>query len=94
MRIGNILYDPSYGVTYGANLNNPTNNDLLAAFETAALSGYAHYYAFNEVAANNDINQDGVLSNNLPIIVFWQPGAGMLGQSTGAASQRLEFVNW
>ncbi|MBI2804442.1 MAG: tandem-95 repeat protein [Planctomycetes bacterium] len=40
VRIGNVLYDPSYGVTYGANLVNPADIDLLRAFEGDALAGY------------------------------------------------------
>lgn len=41
VRIGNLLYDPSYGVIYGANLVNPTDDQLLRAFEATAIAGYA-----------------------------------------------------
>ena len=40
VRIGNILYDPSYGVTYQSNIADPTDEDLLHAFQAQALAGY------------------------------------------------------
>jgi hypothetical protein len=41
VRIGNILYDPSYGVTYQSTAANPTDDNLLQAFQTDAITGYA-----------------------------------------------------
>jgi hypothetical protein len=38
--IGSVLFDPSYGVTYGSTLINPTDAQLLRAFEGDALAGY------------------------------------------------------
>jgi hypothetical protein len=43
VRIGNVIYDPSYGVTYDPNLLNPTDDDLLRAFQTDAVAGSAWF---------------------------------------------------
>ncbi len=73
--INNVLYDPSYGVTYGSNLTNPTANDLLAAFESSALSGYVLARNFNGqlVYAYSQTGTPATVASRLRLVVGPQP---------------------
>ncbi len=59
VRIGNIIYDPSYGVTYAYDPRNP--NTRVAGFANAALGAMMTVIPFDERAAfsNFDLNGDG-----------------------------------